>query len=55
MSGIPALIIVKPNGDLVTKNGRADVQVYGSLWDLLIILLSFQAKPPAQALKAWTA
>ncbi|KAF8360996.1 hypothetical protein PRIPAC_87919 [Pristionchus pacificus] len=39
VSGIPALIIVKPNGDLVTKNGRADVQ----------------AKPPAQALKAWTA
>ncbi|GMR37016.1 hypothetical protein PMAYCL1PPCAC_07211, partial [Pristionchus mayeri] len=38
VSGIPALIILKPNGDLVTKNGRADVQ----------------AKAPAQALKAWT-
>ncbi|GMT16804.1 hypothetical protein PFISCL1PPCAC_8101 [Pristionchus fissidentatus] len=39
VSGIPALIILKPNGELVTKNGRADVQ----------------AKPPPQALKAWTA
>ncbi|GMS84680.1 hypothetical protein PENTCL1PPCAC_6855, partial [Pristionchus entomophagus] len=39
VSGIPALIIIKPNGDLITKNGRSDVQ----------------GKPPAQALKAWTA
>uniref|UniRef100_A0A914VZ26 Thioredoxin domain-containing protein n=1 Tax=Plectus sambesii TaxID=2011161 RepID=A0A914VZ26_9BILA len=26
VSGIPAMIVLKPNGDVITKNGRADVQ-----------------------------
>ena len=26
VSGIPALIIIKPNGDVITKEGRTDVQ-----------------------------
>ncbi|VDN51307.1 unnamed protein product [Dracunculus medinensis] len=27
VEGIPALIIIKSNGDVITKNGRADVSV----------------------------
>lgn len=27
VSGIPALIVIKPNGDVVSKDGRAEVQV----------------------------
>ncbi|VDN26951.1 unnamed protein product [Gongylonema pulchrum] len=27
VTGIPMLIVVKPNGDIITKNGRADVSV----------------------------
>ena len=27
VSGIPELIVVKPNGDIITREGRAEVQV----------------------------
>jgi len=37
VSGIPALVVIKPNGDAITKNGRPDVQ----------------GKSPAQALEGW--
>ncbi|TMS33356.1 hypothetical protein L596_001109 [Steinernema carpocapsae] len=37
VSGIPALIVIKPNGDVITSNARADVQ----------------GKAPKQALQSW--
>uniref|UniRef100_A0A1I7YEP7 protein-disulfide reductase n=1 Tax=Steinernema glaseri TaxID=37863 RepID=A0A1I7YEP7_9BILA len=37
VNGIPALIVIKPNGDVITSDGRADVQ----------------NKSPKQALAAW--
>lgn len=37
VGGIPALIVIKPNGDVITKNGRSDVQ----------------GKAPAAALAEW--
>ncbi|CAJ0576577.1 unnamed protein product, partial [Mesorhabditis spiculigera] len=37
VSGIPAFIIVKPDGTVITKEGRSDVQ----------------GKPPKQALSGW--
>uniref|UniRef100_A0A915B063 Thioredoxin domain-containing protein n=1 Tax=Parascaris univalens TaxID=6257 RepID=A0A915B063_PARUN len=39
VSGIPALVVIKSNGDVITKNGRADVS----------------SRSPAQALGAWKA
>jgi nucleoredoxin len=39
VSGIPALIILKPDGEVITKEGRAVVQ----------------SKPPKAALSAWKA
>ena len=39
VSGIPALIIVKADGSIVTKNGRQDVQ----------------NKPPKSAFSSWKA
>lgn len=41
VQGIPALIVIKPNGDVINKNARGDVQ--GS------------SKSPAQTLKDWKA
>jgi nucleoredoxin len=38
VSGIPCLVVVKKNGDLVTKDGRSGVT----------------SMPPAQAIKQWT-
>ncbi|KHN80082.1 Nucleoredoxin-like protein 2 [Toxocara canis] len=39
VSGIPALVVIKANGDVITKNGRADVT----------------SRSPVQALNTWKA
>lgn len=38
IADIPPIVVIKPNGDVITKNGRADVSVSKS-WDANIIYL----------------